>query len=62
MLTFKRQGDAPEAKAALADALESNLHVPACLLGRKRMPEAPPRYITLGGESEAYVFQAPDRA
>lgn len=53
LLTFKRQGDGPEAKTALADALESNLHLPAYLLGRKRMPEAPPRYITLGGESEA---------
>lgn len=55
LLAFQRKGDGAEARAALAEAVAGNPHVPALLLGRTRLPAAMPEYYSPGDESEAVV-------
>jgi hypothetical protein len=56
-----RRGDAPDKIAELvAEARSRNPHVPDFLLGRRQLPDAPPPYIQLGGETEAAVYAASD--
>ncbi len=50
---FRTQGDNSKSRRALADALASNPHVPAYLLGHKPLPRMLPRYTGLGDEREA---------
>ena len=49
-------GDTPEAEASLRQALKVNAHVPAYLLGRKKLPRVSAPYITMGGEDEAQEY------
>ena len=56
LLNFRRGGDTPEAEADLRQALKVNAHVPAYLLGRKKLPRVPAAYITMGGEDEAQEY------
>jgi tetratricopeptide (TPR) repeat protein len=56
LCVFRREGDVPEARRRLKEAIDQNPHVRELLLGRKRLPEHPPDMITLGGEDEAAVY------
>lgn len=62
LLAFRASGNTEEARARLAEAVRSNQHVPAFLIGKKKPPVAIPDYITLGGEDEAadYAHQSRD--
>ena len=55
LLTFQEQGDTPAARQQLAEAMASNPHVPAYLLGSKSPPAQPPAYYGMGDEAEAVV-------
>jgi tetratricopeptide (TPR) repeat protein len=56
LLSFRQKGDTPVSRDALTRAIETNSHVPAYLLGRKRIPRALPDYISFGGEDEAIAY------
>jgi tetratricopeptide (TPR) repeat protein len=56
LLSFREQGDTPETRALLAEALERNPHVPKYLLGRKKLPRLLPEYMGLGDENEAVSY------
>ena len=56
LLSFRTGGDGKPARARLAEALESNAHVPAYLAGDKKVPRALPAYVTSGGEDEAAEY------
>lgn len=58
LFAFRTDGDSPKSRRALAQALESNPHVPAYLLGDKPIPRALPEYTGLGDESEAMCWAA----
>jgi tetratricopeptide (TPR) repeat protein len=58
LLVFRIRGDHPKSRRALAQALESNPHVPAYLLGHKPIPQEPPDYTGFGDESEAMCLAA----
>lgn len=58
LLVFRKQGDSPESREKLAAALVSNSHVPAYLLGRKKLPRRLPDMIGFGDESEAICYAA----
>lgn len=55
LLAFRR---GEEASALLQDAFQKNRHVPAYLLGRRRLPKNLPDYIGLGDRSEAVTYAA----
>ena len=55
---FREQGETEEANGALGEALEQNGHVPAYLLGKKKVPKRLPDYIGWGDASEAQVYAA----
>jgi len=48
-------GDLDAAGAALAEARETNPHVEAYLVGRKRLPDRMPGYYGMGDENEAII-------
>ncbi len=50
-----------EADAALASAIKSNPHVPAYLLGHRRLPKNLPEFIGLGDRAEAEIYAAETR-
>lgn len=56
LLAFRQQGDTPEARQFLTEALKTNRHVPAYLLGEKYPPNERPGYYTPGDESEALNY------
>jgi len=56
LLVFRREGDSPEARRRLKEALEQNQHVPPCLLGRKRLPRELPDLVGFGDEDEAIAY------
>jgi tetratricopeptide (TPR) repeat protein len=58
LLLFMRTGDTAKARKGLSDALKMNSHVPAYLLGEKKVPHFLPDKITVGGEDEAYCYAA----
>ena len=53
---FRREGPSPAAETALRAALEANRHVPAYLLGRKRLPNRLPQYMQFGDDNEAVDY------
>ena len=55
---FQEQAPPKKSAKALAEAINYNSHVPAYLLGQKRIPRQPPAFITSGGEDEAVSFSA----
>jgi tetratricopeptide (TPR) repeat protein len=58
LLEYRHSGASPRANKALADALEENAYVPAYLIGKKRIPNHLPAYISWGDESEAIAYAA----
>jgi len=58
LLAFRRHNDSPESGEKLAAALESNPHVLAYMLGRKKLPRRLPDLIGFGDESEAICYAA----
>jgi hypothetical protein len=56
LLAFRAGGASQAAERALREALEMNPHVPAYLIGRKRIPGRLPDYIGWGDESEAAAY------
>ena len=53
---FRREGDSKASRATLERAVEVNVHVPAYLLGRKRLPSVLPALIAMGSEDEAVAY------
>jgi hypothetical protein len=58
LLAFRANGEHPTSKRALNAALKSNPYVPDYLLGKKRIPNQLPFYISLGDDSEAVGYAA----
>jgi len=56
LLDFRKEGNSLAATKSLKAAFEENKHVPAYLLGRKKMPRHLPDYYGFGDENEAIVF------
>ena len=56
LLDFRKQGASRAADRSLAAALDENEHVPAYLLGRKKMPPALPGYYGIGDDNEAVIY------
>jgi len=57
-LAYRRTGPGERAEAKLSDARRTNPHVPAYLLGKKRLPEELPDMVGFGDESEAIAYAA----
>ena len=56
LLSFRQQGDTPEARKRLKVAQKANKHVPAYLLGEESLPSKQPPYYSPGQESEAIIY------
>ena len=56
LLAFRVGGDSGAAESRLAEAVQSNAHVPAYLAGEKKLPRGMPAYVTWGGEDEAAEY------
>jgi tetratricopeptide (TPR) repeat protein len=54
--SFQREGDSENSRQLLAEAIDTNRHVPVYLLGRKRMPESLPGFYGEGDEDEAVHY------
>jgi tetratricopeptide (TPR) repeat protein len=62
LAAFRRVGDCDESRGLLAAAMVDNAHVPAYLLGARRLPKALPHYFTVGGADEAICYVADSRS
>jgi hypothetical protein len=58
LLAFRHDGDCAASRELLGKAIDRNPHVPAYLLGQKKMPRRLPDYMGLGDETEAMAFHA----
>jgi len=58
LLAFRKEGATRRARKRLREALDVNPHVPAFLLGERRMPRQMPSYIGFGDENEAIEYAA----
>lgn len=58
LLAFRREGPSREAGRYLRQAIKSNPHVPAYIMGLKPIPKERPPYIDWGGEREAAYIAA----
>jgi tetratricopeptide (TPR) repeat protein len=56
LAAYRRAGDTEEGRRLLAGALKFNAHVPAYLLGERRMPKTKPPFISPGDEDEAICY------
>jgi tetratricopeptide (TPR) repeat protein len=56
LLSFRHNGDMPEARQLLKDARKTNKHVPAYLVGEKYPPTEPLGYYSPGDENEALNY------
>lgn len=56
LLVFQQEGSSEKAKDHLKKAMVLNVHVPAFLTGRKRMPKALPSHYGMGDLNEAAVY------
>jgi tetratricopeptide (TPR) repeat protein len=56
LVAFRRDGDCAASRKLLAEACESNEHVPGYFLGESKMPARNPDLIGMGDESEAVNF------
>jgi pentatricopeptide repeat protein len=56
LLDFRKHGDSPLADESLQAALNENRHVPAYLLGRKKMPRQLPGHYGFGDDNEAVLY------
>jgi len=55
LLEFRKSGDSAKARQKLDKALEANEHVPAFLMGKKKMPRNLPDYHSLRDEKAAVI-------
>jgi tetratricopeptide (TPR) repeat protein len=62
LLDFRKKGNSLAATKSLKAAFEENKHVPAYLLGRKKMPRHLPDNYGFGDENEAIVFAHGNRS
>jgi tetratricopeptide (TPR) repeat protein len=58
LLAYRRAGPSEQAETLLSEARRTNPHVPAYLLGQKRLPKELPHMIGFGDESEAIAYAA----
>lgn len=58
LLAFRREGATPKARKRLREAFETNPHVPAFLMGERRVPRQMPPYVSFGDETEAIDYAA----
>jgi tetratricopeptide (TPR) repeat protein len=56
LLDFRKKGDSEISRKSLAAAVKKNKHIPAYLLGRKKMPRSLPEYYSPGAETEAVFY------
>jgi tetratricopeptide (TPR) repeat protein len=56
LLAFRRNGDGPESRSALSQAIGDNAHVASLLLGDRKMPRRLPPYVGVGDENEAVAY------
>lgn len=56
LITYRKEGESPEAETALQEAIQRNPHIPGYLTGRKPLPEELPPYMGFGDESEAMHY------
>lgn len=56
LLDFRKMGDSEISRKSLKAAVKSNHHIPAYLLGRKKMPQSLPDYYSPGAETEAVFY------
>lgn len=56
LLAFRKGGDDEDARQFLAEATKTNPHVPAYLLGKKKLPKRLPDYVGMGDQNEAVVY------
>ncbi|MDA8168308.1 MAG: hypothetical protein M0Z59_01245 [Nitrospiraceae bacterium] len=62
LLDFRKHGEAPASRKSLKAALKENKHVPAYLLGRRRMPSSLPPHYSFGSEEEAVIYVNDNKA
>jgi len=58
LLEFRLGGEGDASRGALEAAVKANPHVPAYLIGRKKLPRRLPDHIGLGDEPEAIAYAA----
>jgi tetratricopeptide (TPR) repeat protein len=58
LLRYRQEKMGKKAKSRLQEAMKYNPHVPAYLLGRKRLPRQLPPYVGFGDENEAVAYVA----
>lgn len=56
LLAYRKAGDTGETRKLLSEAWDANSHVPAYLIGKKKLPKTLPDYISIGGDDEAVSF------
>jgi tetratricopeptide (TPR) repeat protein len=56
LLDFRKMGDAEISRKSLKAAIKKNKHIPAYLLGQKKIPQFLPEYYSPGEESEAISY------
>jgi len=56
LLDFRKMGDSEISRKSLKAAVKNNHHIPAYLLGRKKMPQSLPDYYSPGAETEAVFY------
>ncbi|MDP6590993.1 MAG: hypothetical protein QF666_16335 [Alphaproteobacteria bacterium] len=61
LLTFKKQGPSAVAGKTLKAAIKNNPHVPALLLGARRLPKSPPPHYAVGSKDEAVLYVIANR-
>lgn len=58
LLRYRQEKMGKKARVQLQEAMRFNPHVPAYLLGRKRLPRQLPPYVGFGDENEAVTYVA----
>ena len=56
LLDFQKMGDSEISRKSLKAAIKKNSHIPAYLLGRKKMPQSLPEFYSPGDQSEAIFY------
>jgi len=62
LLDFRKHGDSQTASRSLKAALDENKHIPAYILGRKKIPRTLPSYYGFGDVNEAVYYAYGNRA
>jgi tetratricopeptide (TPR) repeat protein len=58
LFLYQQEKASKKAKAQLQEAMKQNPHVPAYLIGRKRLPKRLPPYVGFGDQNEAVYYAA----